>query len=97
MSLAGRHDSSASRVRRFKVTQDRPGRDLLVVRGFVDGRASTQPGDLGTLRFRRPASTGLLGEDRDPSDGFHLICRYPNDPILAHLGIEAVGSGGTGG
>src|SRR5215211_1509566 len=42
----------------FKVTQDRPGRDLLLGQGFVDGRASTQSGDLGTLRFRQPASTG---------------------------------------
>jgi hypothetical protein len=41
----------------FKVTQDRPGRDLLLGEGFVDGRASTQPGDLGQLRFRQPAST----------------------------------------
>ena len=169
----------------FKVTQDRPGRDLLLGQGFVDGRAS-KPGDLGQLRFRQPASTGpgwvvfydaandgsngiiqatmvrvqfaaatpaprilemtttprlrnldgwlelpqgagkvvlsvkatnaqrvrftltptgtemgpytkLLGEDRDASDGFHLVWRYTNDPILAHLGIEAVGPGGTGG
>jgi hypothetical protein len=42
----------------FKVTQDRPGRDLLLGQGFVDGRASTQPGDLGQLRFRQPASSG---------------------------------------
>src|SRR5215217_8709671 len=42
----------------FKVTQDRPGRDLVLGQGFVDGRASTQPGDLGTLHFRQPASTG---------------------------------------
>src|SRR5215217_2664523 len=42
----------------FKVTQDRPGRDLVLGQGFVDGRASTRPGDLGTLRFRQPASTG---------------------------------------
>jgi hypothetical protein len=41
----------------FKVTQDRPGRDLLLGEGFVDGRASTRPGDLGTLSFRQPAST----------------------------------------
>ena len=41
----------------FKVTQDRPGRDLLLGQGFVDGSASTQPGDLGQLRFRQPAST----------------------------------------
>jgi hypothetical protein len=170
----------------FKVTQDRPGRDLVLGQGFVDGRASTQPGDLGTLHFRQPASTGpgwvtfydasadgsngiiqatmvrvqfaaatpaprilevtttprlrnlegwlelpqgagkvvlsvkatnaqrvrftltptgtgmgpytkLLGEDRDASDGFHLVWRYPSDPISAHLGIEAVGPGGTGG
>jgi hypothetical protein len=170
----------------FKVTQDRPGRDLVLGQGFVDGSASTQPGDLGTLRFRQPAGTGpgwvifydagaatgggivqatmvrvqfaaatpaprilevtttprlrnlegwlelpqgagkvvlsvkatnaqrvrftltptgtgmgpytkLLGEDRDASDGFSLVWRYPNDPILAHLGIEAVGSGGTDG
>ena len=170
----------------FKVTQDRPGRDLVLGQGFVDGRAGTQPGDLGTLHFRQPASTGpgwvtfydasadgsngiiqatmvrvqfaavapaprilevtttprlrnlegwlelpqgagkvvlsvkatnaqrvrftltptgtgmgpytkLLGEDRDASDGFHLVWRYPSDPISAHLGIEAVGPGGTGG
>ena len=171
----------------FKVTQDRPGRDLLLGQGFVDGRASTQPGELGTLRFRQPASTGpgwvtfydaandgsngiiqatmvrvqfaaatpaprilevttsprlrtleggwlelprgagkvvlsvkatnaqrvrftltptgtevadyaeVLGEDRDPSDGFHLVWRYPNQPIMGHLGIQAIGPGGTTG
>jgi hypothetical protein len=170
----------------FKVTQDRPGRDLVLGQGFVDGRASTRPGDLGTLGFRQPAGTApgwvtfydaandgsngiihatmvrvqfaaatpaprilevttsprlrnlegwlelprgagtvtlsvkatnaqrvrflltptgtetgpygkLLGEDRDPSDGFSLVWRYSNDPILAHLGIEAIGPGGTGG
>jgi hypothetical protein len=169
----------------FKVTQDRPGRDLLLGQGFVDGRASTRPGELGTLRFRQPASTGpgwvtfydasadgsngiiqatavrvrfaaaapaprilevttsptlrtleggwlelppgagnvvlsvnathaqrvrfvltptgtetgpygrVLGEDRDPSDGFHLVWRYSNEPFLAHLGIQAIGPGGT--
>jgi hypothetical protein len=41
----------------YKVTQDRPGRDLLLGQGFVDGSASTQPGDLGQLRFRQPTST----------------------------------------
>src|SRR5829696_10223444 len=41
----------------FKVTQDRPGRDLLLGQGFVEGSASTKPGDLGQLRFRQPAST----------------------------------------
>ena len=169
----------------FKVTQDRPGRDLLLGQGFVDGRASTKPGDLGQLRFRQPASTGpgwltfydaaadgsngiiqttmvrvqfaaatqahrilqvttsprlraleggwlelpqgagtvlisvnasnaqrvrftltptgtevadytkLLGEDRTPADGFTLTWRYPNKPILGHLGIQATGPGGT--
>jgi hypothetical protein len=170
----------------FKVTQDRPGRDLLLGEGFVDGRASTRPGDLGTLRFRQPASTGpgwvifydpsndgsngiiqatavrvqfaaatpaprilevttsprlrtldggfwlelpsgpgkvvfsvkashtqrvrftltptgtevadltqLLGEDRTPQDGFSLVWRYPSDGLSAHLGIQAIGPGGT--
>jgi hypothetical protein len=41
----------------FKVTQDRPGRDLVLGDGLVDGSASTQPGDLGQLRFRQPTST----------------------------------------
>ena len=45
----------------FKVTQDRPGRDLLLGQGLVDGSASTQPSDLGTLRFRQPASTAGPG------------------------------------
>jgi hypothetical protein len=170
----------------FKVTQDRPGRDLLLGQGFVDGSASTKPGDLGQLRFRQPASTGpgwvtfydasadgsngivqatmvrvqfaaatpaprilgvttsprlrtlegggwlelpqgagtvvlsvnasnaqrvrftltptgtevadytkLLGEDRTPADGFRLVWRYPNEPIMGHLGIQAIGPGGT--
>jgi hypothetical protein len=170
----------------FKVTQDRPGRDLLLGEGLVDGRASTRPGDLGTLRFRQPASPGpgwvtfydaaadgsngiiqatmvrvqfaaatpaprilevttsprlrtldggfwlelppgegkvvfsvkaanaqrvrltltptgnetgpyakLLGEDRTPQDGFHLVWRYPSDGLSAHLGIQAIGPGGT--
>jgi Immunoglobulin-like domain of bacterial spore germination len=170
----------------FKVTQDRPGRDLLLGQGFVDGGASTRPGELGTLRFRQPASTGpgwvtfydasadgsngiiqatmvrvqfaaatpaprilevttsprlrtpdggfwlelppgagavvfsvkatnaqrvrftltptgtetgpygrVLGEDRDPSDGFTLVWRYPAEGLSAHLGIQAIGPGGT--
>jgi hypothetical protein len=168
----------------FKVTQDRPGRDLLLGEGFVDGSASTRPGDLGALRFRQPASTApgwvtlydaaadgsngivqatmvrvqfaatpaprilevttsprlrtleggwlelprgagkvvlsvkathaqrvrfvltptgtetgpygeLLGEDRDPRDGFRLVWRYPSQGLSAHLGIEAIGPGGT--
>jgi hypothetical protein len=170
----------------FKVTQDRPGRDLLLGEGFVDGRASTRPGDLGQLRFRQPASTApgwlilydassdgsnriieatvvrvrfaaatpaprilevttsprlrslegdfwmelppgagtvvfsvkashaervrftltptgtevgdltqLLGEDRTPADGFSLVWRYSDEPLLAHLGIQAIGPGGS--
>jgi hypothetical protein len=42
----------------FKVTQDRPGRDLVLGEGLVDGSASTRPGDLGQLRFRQPTSAG---------------------------------------
>jgi hypothetical protein len=170
----------------FKVTQDRPGRDLLLGEGFVDGSASTRPGDLGQLRFRQPAGTApgwvifydassdgsngiiqatavrvqfaaatpaprilavttsprlrsleggfwlelppgegtvvfsvkatnaqrvrfaltptgtgtgpyakLLGEDRTPADGFTLVWRYPAEGLSAHLGIEAIGPGGT--
>jgi hypothetical protein len=170
----------------FKVTQDQPGRDLLLGEGFVDGRTSTRSGDLGTLSFRQPASTGpgwvifydasadgsnrilqatmvrvqfaaatpaprilavttsprlrtlgggfwlelppgagtvvfsvkathaqrvrftltptgtetgpyaqLLGEDRTPQDGFSLVWRYPSDGLSGHLGIQAIGPGGT--
>jgi hypothetical protein len=169
----------------FKVTQDRPGRDLLLGQGLVDGSVSIQPGDLGRLRFRQPTSTGpgwvifydpssdgsnqilqatmvrvqfaaatpaprihgvttsprlrtlgggwlevppgagtvvfsvkatdtqrvrfvltptgtdvadhasLLGEDRTPQDGFSLVWRYPSDGLSAHLGIQAIGPGGT--
>jgi hypothetical protein len=168
----------------FKVTQDRPGRDLLLGEGFVDGSATTRPGDLGQLQFRQPTGTApgwvvfydaasdgsngiiqatvvrvqfaaaipaprilevttsprlrdlggwlelrpgagtvvfsvkashtqrvrftltptgtevadlaeLLGEDRTPQDGFSLVWRYPNEPLSAHLGIQATGPGGT--
>jgi hypothetical protein len=170
----------------FKVTQDRPGRDLLLGEGLVDGSARTRPGDLGQIRFRQPSSTTpgwvifydaaadgsdgilqatmvrvrftaaatpaprilevttsprlrtleggwlelppgagtvvfsvkathaqrvrfvltptgtetgpygkLLGEDRDPSDGFTLVWHYPSDGLSAHLGIQATGPGGT--
>jgi hypothetical protein len=170
----------------FKVTQDRPGRDLLLGQGFVDGSASTRPGDLGQVRFRQPTGTGpgwvtfydassdgsngilqatmvrvqfaaatpaprilavttsprlrtleggfwlelpqgegkvvfsvkatnaqrvrftltptgtevadyaqLLGEDRTPADGFTLVWRYPAEGLSAHLGIQAIGPGGT--
>jgi len=37
----------------------------------------------------------FLGEDRTPADGFHLLWRYPNQPIMGHLGIQAIGPGGT--
>jgi hypothetical protein len=170
----------------FKVTQDRPGRDLLLGEGLVERSASTQPGDLGQIRFGQPASTAsgwvvfydaaadgsngilqatavrvqfaaatpaprilevttsprlrtleggfwmelpqgagtvvvsvkavnaqrvrfvltptgtetgpygkLLGEDRTPADGFTLIWHYPNEPLSAHLSIQAIGPGGT--
>jgi hypothetical protein len=170
----------------FKVTQEQPGRDLVLGQGFVDGRASIRPVDLGQLRFRQPASSGpgwvifydaandgsngivqatavrvqfaaatpaprilevttsprlrtleggfwlelppgsgtvmfsvkashtqrvrftltptgtevadltqLLGEDRTPQDGFSLVWRYPSDGLSAHLGIQAIGPGGT--
>jgi hypothetical protein len=169
----------------FKVTQDRPGRDLLLGEGLVDGSVSTQPRHLGQIRFRQPTSTApgwvtfydassdgsngilqatmvrvqfaaattaprilavttsprlrslgggwlevppgagtvvfsakathtqrvrfvltptgnetgpyaqLLGEDRTPQDGFTLTWRYPSDGLSAHLGIEAIGPGGT--
>jgi hypothetical protein len=168
----------------YKVTQDRPGRDLLLGEGFVDGRATTRPGDLGQLQFRQPTGTApgwvifydaandgsngiiqatvvrvqfaaaipaprilevttspklrdlggwlelrpgagtvvvsveashtrrvrftltptgtevadlaqLLGEDHTPADGFSLVWRYPNEPLSAHLGIQATGPGGT--
>jgi hypothetical protein len=168
----------------FKVTQDRPGRDLPLGEGFVDGSATTRPGDLGQLHFRQPTGTApgwvifydaandgsngiiqatvvrvqfaaatpaprilevttsprlrnlegwlelrpgagtvvlsvkashtqrvrftltptgtvvadlaqLLGEDRTPQDGFSLVWRYSDEPLLAHLGIQATGPGGT--
>jgi hypothetical protein len=41
--------------------------------------------------------TKLLGEDRDPSDGFLLVWRNNDEPLLAHLGIRATGPGGTAG
>jgi hypothetical protein len=37
----------------------------------------------------------LLGEDRDPRDGFRLLWRYPNEPLSAHLSIQATGPSGT--
>jgi hypothetical protein len=169
----------------FKVTQDRPGRDLLLGQGLVDGSVSTKPGDLGRLRFRQPTGTApgwvifydaandgsngilqatmvrvqfaaatpaprilavttsprlrtleggwlelppgagtvvfsvkatnaqrvrftltptgnetgpyaqLLGEDRNPADGFTLVWRYPSHGLSAHLDIQAIGPGGT--
>jgi hypothetical protein len=37
----------------------------------------------------------LLGQDRDPRDGFSLVWRYPSDGLSAHLDIQAIGPGGT--
>jgi hypothetical protein len=37
----------------------------------------------------------VLGEDRDPSDGFSLVWQYPDEPLSAHLSIQATGPGGT--
>ena len=37
----------------------------------------------------------VLGEDRDPSDGFRLVWNYSNQALSAHLGIHATGPGGT--
>jgi hypothetical protein len=39
--------------------------------------------------------TKVLGEDRTPADGFRLLWRYPNEPTMGHLGIQAIGPGGT--
>ena len=41
--------------------------------------------------------TKLLGEDRTPADGFRLQWRYPDEPFMGHLGIQAIGPGGTTG
>jgi hypothetical protein len=60
----------------FKVTQDRPGRDLVLGEGLVDGRASTRPGDLGQLRFRQPASDApgwMVFYDASAADGGNAI------------------------
>ena len=37
----------------------------------------------------------LLGEDRTPADVFTLVWRYPAEGLSAHLGIQAIGPGGT--
>jgi hypothetical protein len=51
------------------------------------------PTGTGTAPYAR-----LLGEDRDPSDGFTLTWRYgPGDAASAHLDIEAIGPGGKAG
>jgi hypothetical protein len=48
-----------------------------------------------------PTGTGtgpygkLLGEDRDPRDGFALTWHYPDQSLSAHLTIQASGPGGT--
>jgi hypothetical protein len=169
-----------------KVTQDRPGRDLVLGQGFVTGGGSAPGSFRGQIPFRQPTNTAagwvlfyeegaatgggivqatavrvqfnvatpaprilevttsprlrtleggfwmelppgagtvvfsvkatnaqrvrftltptgtdmgpygrVLGEDRDPSDGFSLVWRYPNEPLSAHLSIQATGPGGT--
>jgi Immunoglobulin-like domain of bacterial spore germination len=169
-----------------KVTQDRPGRDLVLGEGFVTGGGNAPGSFRGKIAFRRPtAATGwvilyedsaatsgqvlqatmvrvrfavpapaprvltvttspslrdiggwlelpkgpgtvrfsvkadhtervrfvltptgtgtapyakVLGEDRDPRDGFTLTWRYgPGDAASAHLDIEAIGPGGKAG
>jgi len=48
-----------------------------------------------------PTGTGtapygkLLGEDRDPRDGFALTWHYPDQSLSAHLTVQASGPGGT--
>jgi hypothetical protein len=37
----------------------------------------------------------LLGEDRTPADGFTFVWHYPAEGLSAHLGIQAIGPGGT--
>ncbi|HKP99789.1 MAG TPA: hypothetical protein VJ735_05610, partial [Actinomycetes bacterium] len=37
----------------------------------------------------------LLGEDINGRDGWTLAWRYPDEPLLAHLTVRAIGSGGT--
>jgi hypothetical protein len=37
----------------------------------------------------------VLGEDRTPADGFRLLWRYPDEPLMGHLGIQATGPSGT--
>jgi hypothetical protein len=41
-------------------------------------------------------SARLLGEDTNGRDGWSLAWHYPDQPLLAHLTVKAVGSGGTG-
>jgi hypothetical protein len=60
----------------FEVTQDRPGRDLVLGEGLVDGRASTRPGDLGRLRFRQPTGDApgwAIFYDASAADGGNAI------------------------
>jgi len=37
----------------------------------------------------------LLGHDTSPADGFTLAWAYRDEPLLAHLTVQAVGPGGT--
>jgi hypothetical protein len=63
---------------------------------------SVQASNAQRVRFvLTPTGTGtgpygrLLGEDRDPRDGFTLTWRYPDESLSAHLVIQATGPGGT--
>ena len=49
----------------------------------------------GLLALAVGTGIGVLGEDRDPSDGFSLLWRYPSQGLSAHLDIQATGPGGT--
>ena len=40
-------------------------------------------------------SRSMSWEDRTPQDGFSLVWRYPSHGLSAHLGIQAIGPGGT--
>ena len=64
---------SAKAAQAFKVTQDRPGRDLVLGQGLVDGSASTQPSDLGTLRQPTGTAPGWVIFYDASSDGSNGI------------------------
>lgn len=49
--------------------------------------------------YLSPTGTGatarLVGEDTNGGDGWTLAWRYPDQALLAHLTVRAIGSGGT--